>query len=92
MYMYMYDWSVNLSAHMPRGSSDNCHKNIGPPKMIPPGPYISKYLGPLKLIFQSQVEIFGPLLKLMFPLGLGVLNVLELKYLDTPPPFSQRQD
>ena len=41
--------------------------NLDPPKMVPPGPNISKYMDPPELIFQKYAEIFGPPLKYKDP-------------------------
>ena len=43
-------------------------KNLVPPKTVPPGPNISKYLDPPELIFQKHFEICGPSLKTLFPI------------------------
>ena len=55
-------------------STDTVTTNFDPPKMVPPGPYISKYLDPPEHVFQQNVEIYGP----------------PLKYLSPPPTKSQR--
>ena len=38
---------------------ETCHEKYGPPKMVPPGTNISKYLDPRSI--WTDCEIFGPL-------------------------------
>ena len=42
-------------------------KNLDPPKMVPPGTNISKYMDPPELIFQEDIEIFGLPVKYLDP-------------------------
>ena len=35
-------------------------KNLDPPKMVPPGPYISKYLDPLNIYFTANLKYIDP--------------------------------
>ena len=44
-----------------------CHEKFGPPKMVPPGTNISKYMDPPELIFQEDIEIFGLPVKYLDP-------------------------
>ena len=57
-HLYWNEWYLSHT------SMYTCHEKLGPPKMVPPGPNISKYLNP-----PEHLKYGDPPLKLLFPPG-----------------------